>query len=91
MEEIKTNPVETANPVDSSKQIDISKPAVPSADAAAVSAAAQTGAQNPAPTAGQPLNTGDQGTATAGQSLPGSTGSSTGGSGTPPRPTPASN
>jgi hypothetical protein len=49
-----------------------------------VSAAAKTGAQSPAPTAGQPLNTGDQGTATAGQSLPGSTGSSTGGSGTPP-------
>jgi hypothetical protein len=57
-----------------------------------VAAAAQTGAQNPAPAAGgQPVTTGDQGTTTAGQSLPGSTGSSTGGSGTPPRPTPASN
>jgi hypothetical protein len=56
-----------------------------------VTAAAQTGAQNPAPTAGQPVNTGDQGTTTAGQNLPGSTGSSTGGSGTPPRPNPASN
>jgi hypothetical protein len=50
-----------------------------------VAAAAQTGAQNPAPTAGQPLNTGDQGSTTAGQILPGSTGSGTGGSGNPPR------
>jgi hypothetical protein len=53
-----------------------------------VSAAAQTGSQTPASTAGQPANTGDQGTTNNGQSLPGSTGSSTGGSGTPPRPTP---
>jgi hypothetical protein len=56
-----------------------------------VSAAAQTGAQNPAPTAGQPLNTGDQGSTTAGQILPGSTGSGTGGSGNPPRAPQASN
>jgi hypothetical protein len=55
-----------------------------------VSAAAQTGSQTPAQTAGQPVNTGDQGTTTTGQNLPGSTGSSTGGSGTPPRPNPAS-
>jgi hypothetical protein len=53
-----------------------------------VAAAAQTGSQNPAPAAGQPVITGDQGTTPAGQSLPGSTGSNTGGSGTPPRPTP---
>jgi hypothetical protein len=53
-----------------------------------VVAAAQTGAQNPASTNGQPLNTGDQGTSNDGQSLPGSTGGNTGGSGTPPRPTP---
>jgi hypothetical protein len=53
-----------------------------------VAAAALKGSQTPAPTAGQPANTGDQGTTTTGQNLPGSTGSSTGGSGTPPRPTP---
>jgi hypothetical protein len=53
-----------------------------------VAAAAQTGAQNPAPAAGQPVITGDQGPITAGENLPGSTGSSTGGSGTAPRSTP---
>jgi hypothetical protein len=53
-----------------------------------VAAAAQTGAQNPAPAAGQPVNTGDQGTTNDGQSLPGSTGSNMGGSGTPTRSTP---
>ena len=72
--------------------------ASPAVNPAAVEAAAQAGAQQAAqatsqPAAGnQPLNTGDQGSSTAGQSLPGTTGgSSTGGSGTPPRPTPASN
>lgn len=68
--------------------------AVPAADAAAVQQAAQQGAQqNPGQQQGQgnqPLNTGDQGTTTAGQQLPG-TGSGGGASGNPaPRPTPAS-
>jgi hypothetical protein len=70
--------------------------AVPSANPAAIQAATQAGAQQgsqqPAAGSNQPLNTGDQGTTTAGQSLPGSTGGSgTGGSGTAPRPTPSSN
>jgi len=67
--------------------------AVPSADPAAVQQAAQQGAQQGSgqqqqEQGNQPLTTGDQGTITAGQQLPG-TGSGT--SGNPaPRPTPAS-
>jgi hypothetical protein len=60
--------------------------AVPSVDPAAVQQAARQGAGQQQDN--QPLNTGDQGTSTAGQQLPG-TGSGT--SGNPaPRPTPAS-
>ena len=66
--------------------------AVPSASASAIQAATQAGVQQSTQPggagAGSPVNTGDQGSSTAGQSLPGSTGSSTGGSGTPPRPVP---
>ena len=70
--------------------------AVPTANATAIQAATQAGAQQTAQPAGaganQPLNTGDQGSSTAGQSLPGSNGSSGGGgSGTPPRPNNSSN
>lgn len=70
--------------------------AVPTANATAIQAATQAGAQQSTqPTgagANQPLNTGDQGSSTAGQSLPGSNGSSSGGgSGTPPRPNNSSN
>jgi len=70
--------------------------AVPTANATAVQAATQAGVQQSTQPAGaganQPLNTGDQGTSTAGQSLPGSNGSSGGaGSGTPPRPNNSSN
>lgn len=66
--------------------------AVPTIDPAAVQQAAQQGSQQGAGqqqgAGNQPLNTGDQGTSTAGQQLPG-TGSGT--SGNPaPRPTPAS-
>ena len=68
--------------------------AVSSADPAAIQQAAQQGAQqSPSQPQGQgnaPLNTGDQGTTTAGQQLPG-TGSGGGASGNPAsRPTPAS-
>jgi hypothetical protein len=64
--------------------------AVPTANATAIQAATQAGAQQSTQPGGgaanQPMNTGDQGSSTQGQSLPGSTGSNTGGSGTPPRP-----
>jgi len=63
--------------------------AVPSADPAAVQQAASQGSGQQQGQGNQPLNTGDQGTSTAGQQLPG-TGSGT--SGNPgqsnPRPTP---
>ena len=63
--------------------------AVPSVNATAVQAATQAGAEQssqPGAATNQPLNTGDQGTSTAGQSLPGASGgTSGGGSGTPPR------
>jgi len=70
--------------------------AVPTANAAAIQAAAQAGSQQSTQPGGgmapnQPANTGDQGTTTQGQSLPGSTGSNAGGSGNNPstaRPTP---
>ncbi|MFM8764885.1 MAG: FecR domain-containing protein [Spartobacteria bacterium] len=70
--------------------------AVPTANAAAVQSATQAGAQQSTQPGGgaapnQPVNTGDQGTTTQGQSLPGSTGSNAGGSGNNPstvRPTP---
>jgi hypothetical protein len=71
--------------------------AVPTANAAAVQAAASAGASQSAPAVqpganpNQAINTGDQGSITAGQTLPGATGSGGAGSGTPPRPTPASN
>lgn len=70
--------------------------AVPTAKATAVQAASQAGVQQSTQPAGaganQPLNTGDQGTSTARQSLPGSNGSSGGaGSRTPPRPNNSSN
>ncbi|MFM8829499.1 MAG: FecR domain-containing protein, partial [Spartobacteria bacterium] len=63
--------------------------AVPTANAAAVQSATQAGAQQSTQPGGgaapnQPLNTGDQGTTTQGQSLPGSTGSNAGGSGNNP-------
>jgi hypothetical protein len=68
--------------------------AVPSADPAAVQQGAQQGSQQGTGqqqgAGNQPLNTGDQGTTTAGQQLPG-TGSGGGASGNPAsRPTPAS-
>jgi len=66
--------------------------AVPSASAGAIQAATQTGAQQSTQPGGgsanQPMNSGDQGSSTTGQSVPGSNGSSSGGSGTPPRPVP---
>ncbi|MEI8292949.1 MAG: FecR domain-containing protein [bacterium] len=69
--------------------------AVPTASATAIQAATQAGAQaasqqnTQGPTGtNQPAISGDQGTSPVGESLPGSTGSSTGGSGTPPRPAP---
>jgi len=64
--------------------------AVPTANATAISAATQAGSQQSTQPGGgnQPVNTGDQGTSTQGQSLPGATGGTTGGSGTPPRSTP---
>jgi hypothetical protein len=69
--------------------------AVPSANASAIQSATQTGAQQsnqPSTGSNQPANTGDQGSSTAGQSLPGQTGSASGsGSGTPPRPGNSSN
>ena len=84
--------VSSAVPAQSSAVAAAVVAAVPSADAAAVTAAAATGAQQPAQNSNQPLNTGDQGSETVGQSLPGSNGGTgTGGSGTPPRPTNASN
>jgi len=63
---------------------------VPTVDPAAVQQAAQQGAaQQPGQQGNQALNTGDQGTTTAGQQLPGT--ASGGASGNPaPRPTPAS-
>jgi hypothetical protein len=64
--------------------------AVPTANATAIQAATQAGAQQSTQPGGgstnQPVNTGDQGSSTQGQSLPGSTGGTTGGSGTPPSP-----
>ena len=64
--------------------------AVPTANATAIQSATQAGAQQSTQPGGgstnQPVNTGDQGSSTQGQSLPGAAGSNTGGSGTPPSP-----
>jgi len=63
--------------------------AVPSVNATAIQAATQAGAQQSnqlSAGVNQPLNTGDQGTTTAGQNLPGSNGGASGsGGGNPPR------
>ena len=69
--------------------------AVPTASASAIQSATQAGAQQSTQPGGgsanQPVNSGDQSSITAGQSLPGSNGSPTGGSGTPTRPGKSSN
>lgn len=67
--------------------------AVPTANATTIQAATQAGARQSTQPGGagpnQPVITGDQGTSTVGERLPGTNGSSGGaGSGTPPRPVP---